>query len=185
MSHALLDVGGRVPRVRRRGLALMALGGGFVFLLRLLDPGLGGDAAKDQGDAAPLAGRQRLPEPQHAQQHGQHLAGDGDGDEQEAGEALERRVDEQLADGAARREPQHVARHRWVARQERQRRGQLVCFRRRQKRREQRRWDERRDDQVRRHQHRAEQVEDDHHLRAGGFSIPLRRAEDVVLHGVG
>lgn len=59
-------------------------------LLAAGDLGLDADAAKDEADAEPLHARQAVAEGDDAQHHGEHLARDGHGDEQDRREGRER-----------------------------------------------------------------------------------------------
>lgn len=47
------------------------------------DEALGANTAKDQSDAQPLHAVDRVAEPDDREDHGEHLARDGDGDEEE------------------------------------------------------------------------------------------------------
>ena len=59
-----------------------------------------------------------MPEGEHADDHGQHLARDRDRDQHQAAEACQRRVDEDLAHGTAQREREHVGQGARVLAQE-------------------------------------------------------------------
>lgn len=56
-----------------------------------------------------------MAEPEHAQDHGEHFARDGNGDQQQAREVAECVVDEDLADGAAGGEAEDGIAHGRVA----------------------------------------------------------------------
>ncbi len=66
-------------------LVLLCLGQ----LLGAGDLGLDADAAEDEGDAEPLHRRQVVAEGNDGEDHGDHLAGDGDGDKEDGGEGGE------------------------------------------------------------------------------------------------
>jgi len=70
----------------------LGLGGGGLLgnLLLARDAGLDADAAKDEPDAEPLHVGEAVAEGDDGEDHGEHLAGDGDGDEQDGGEGGER-----------------------------------------------------------------------------------------------
>lgn len=67
---------------RRRGALCSLLG----HLLPAGDGGLDADAAKDEGDAEPLHAGEAVTKGDDGQDHGKHLARDGDGDEEDRGE---------------------------------------------------------------------------------------------------
>lgn len=61
-------------------------------LLRLLDrgdPRLGADGAEDEADTNPLHPREAMAERKDGEGHGDHLARDGHGDQQDRGEGRE------------------------------------------------------------------------------------------------
>lgn len=130
-----------------------------------------------------------MAEPEHAQEHGEHLPGDGDGDQQKGREAREGIEDKQLAYCTASCETDDVLQCLWMARQEADGGGQLSLSRR---------WDRKREHGVQsaagrdvRHDQKIhggeggrEHVLSDHHLRPGEAGVDLRRGEDVVLRCV-
>lgn len=59
---------------------------GLSHLSLVLDPGLDADAAKDHGHAQPLHLGESVAVPDDGEHHGQHLAGDSDGDEDDGAE---------------------------------------------------------------------------------------------------
>lgn len=69
-------------------LPFLSSGGGGS-LLASLNRGLGTDATKDESDAEPLLAVEPVVEPEDGEEHGEHLASDGDGDEDEGGEVCE------------------------------------------------------------------------------------------------
>lgn len=125
-----------------------------------------------------------MPEPQHAQEHGQHLARHCHGDQEQGGEALERGINEQLTKGTARAECEHVLKDRGVAGEEGHGLAEFMGIWLKEGREEEI-WDVGAEEEVCAHEQRAQQVENHHHLWARRLTIPVGRLEDVVLNGVG
>lgn len=130
-----------------------------------------------------------MTKPEHAQEHGQHLARDGDSDQEQGREPGERVEDEQLADGAACCETEDILERLGVARKERNGGRELrlgggwngkgkdsmenACGRY-----------VRHDNQIKGCQYGGKDVLRNHHLRPGEARVDLWRREDVVLRGV-
>lgn len=98
---------------------LFFLGGfGFGFLFLSLHDCFSANTPKHEEYPQPLAHGEGVAEPEHAQEHSQHLPGDSDGDQEEGREARERVEDEQLADGAACGETKDVLQRLGMPREE-------------------------------------------------------------------
>lgn len=126
-----------------------------------------------------------MPEPEHAQQHGEHLPRHRDRDEQEGREPREGVEDEELAHGAAGGEAQDVLHRARVPREEGNGGGKLRSCGRWDREREQghdgavgEKWG---DKEVGRCENGGEDVLRDHHLRSCEAGVEVWGAEDVVL----
>lgn len=131
-----------------------------------------------------------MTEPEHAEEHGQHLTCDSHSDKQQRRKARQGIENKELANSTARRKSKNVFQRLRVAREERNSPKQLslsgggngegeevmhnAALR-----------DMRHNQEVCGSQYSGEHILRDHHLGPGEAGVQLGRREDVVLCGVG